>query len=268
MNIKTIASLPDGSSIKETDTTVVVAKGYIYAEDGTYLEYKDGSDNVFVAKSYAVKKIEEDSEKKSGSKITYEYHTDPEDLEITHVDFRKKAATVYGESSAYRYNSITDEIHDEIFAIAEVFKINTIAYGSFSNQAKRYLAKTAEENNKNSFRKAANASIIYTQQNDNPTQYSNNATNWDGKEQALYDTDDRSQGGYELHMNTWGWKISDEHYHKWKENIGERIIKAPQTKKATTGGNKGKICAKSTAVYGETIFWKVKSGGYSEEELK
>lgn len=256
MDITTTASLNNGSSTKETTTEIIDVKGYIYSEDGLFLEYIEGSDNAFLAKSYS----------KSGGR--YVYNIEPEDLKISHDDFRKKAATVYGESSAYKYSSITDEIHDEIFAIAEVYKVNTKAYGGLSSKAQQYLANTDEKNNKNDFRKAANASIIYTQRSGNPTEYSNGATNWDGKEQALYDTDNSRQDGYELHMNTWGWKISDEHYKKWKENIGVEIFKAPQEKKATTSTNKGKICAKSTAVYGETIFWKVKSGGYSEDELK
>lgn len=32
--------------------------------------------------------------------------------------------------------------------------------------------------------------------------------------------------------------------------------------------NKDKICALSTAVHNQTIFWKVKNGGYKDEELK
>ena len=68
-------------------------------------------------------------------------------------------------------------------------------------------------------------------------------------------------------MNTWGWYIKDEHYEEWKKNIGA-AFKAPQKKKATYGMNKGRICALSTAVYNQTIFWKVKDGGYADDELK
>ena len=87
--------------------------------------------------------------------------------------------------------------------------------------------------------------------------YSYGATQWDGAEQALYPVteDDGHKDGYELHMNTMGWKISDEHYRKWSDNIGDGF-KAPQEKKATVGPNKGKIRLRSTAVYNGTIFWK------------
>lgn len=52
-----------------------------------------------------------------------------------------------------------------------------------------------------------------------------------------------------------------------EKNIGT-AFKAPQKKKATYGMNKDKICALSTAVHNQTIFWKVKNGGYKDEELK
>lgn len=52
-----------------------------------------------------------------------------------------------------------------------------------------------------------------------------------------------------------------------KKNIGTDF-KAPQKKKATYGMNKDKICALSTVVYNQTIFWKVKNGGYKDDELK
>lgn len=60
----------------------------------------------------------------------------------------------------------------------------------------------------------------------------------------------------EIHMNTWGWEISDTHYAKWQKNVG-KAFQAPQRRVATEGRNKGKVMAKSTAVYGRTIFWKV-----------
>ena len=58
--------------------------------------------------------------------------------------------------------------------------------------------------------------------------------------------------GYELHMNTMGWKISDEHYSLWKANVGGRF-KAPQEKKAVAGKLKGEMGLRSTAVYCRTI---------------
>lgn len=59
-----------------------------------------------------------------------------------------------------------------------------------------------------------------------------------------------------LHMNDSGWRMSDEHYTKWKKNVG-RIFKAPQIRTATAGINKGRIRLESTAVYARSIFWKV-----------
>ena len=81
---------------------------------------------------------------------------------------------------------------------------------------------------------------------------------WDGAEQAQFSLDDtrRSTGRFEIHMNTMGWKISNEHYAKWKKNVG-KSFKAPQTRVASMylGGEKkrnmnaGKTRLKSTAVY-------------------
>ena len=179
-----------------------------------------------------------------------------QDLKITHSEFRKKAATVYGESSAYRYsgNTIPDDLKYEMYAIASVLERNGKAYGANSQKAKDFLNKTPEKNNQNNFRVTANAAVINALLGG--FDYSYGATQWDGAEQALYPvTEDAGhKDGYELHMNTMGWKISDEHYRKWSDNIGG--FKAPQEKKATVGPNKGKIRLRSTAVYNSTIFWK------------
>jgi hypothetical protein len=62
-------------------------------------------------------------------------------------------------------------------------------------------------------------------------------------------------------MNTMGWNISDSHYEAWKGNIGSSF-NAPQTKVAPGNykgyRNEGKLRLQSTAVYLQTIFWKVK----------
>ena len=52
----------------------------------------------------------------------------------------------------------------------------------------------------------------------------------------------RSTGRLEIHMNTMGWKISNEHYAKWKKNVG-KSFKAPQTRVAPMylGGEKNVI---------------------------
>lgn len=200
-------------------------------------------------------------------------------LSFKHDEFRNQAATIYGESTAYKFGKSDKSANDEIFAIAEVFKVNKKAYGATSTQAKEFLKGTDKDNKAWESRKAAYAAIIYTDLTANPTKYSNGATHWDGREQAIYSTDkrgvsadgeftdDKSKSKFELHMNTWGWYIKDEHYKEWKKNIGT-AFKAPQKKKATYGMNKDKICALSTAVHNQTIFWKVKNGGYKDEELK
>lgn len=89
--------------------------------------------------------------------------------------------------------------------------------------------------------------------------YSYGATNWDGAEQSLYPTSNRNarDGSFIIHMNVWGWEISDAHYAKWKKNVGTKF-QAPQRREATISPNIGKIRAHSRAVYGKTIFWLVK----------
>ena len=54
---------------------------------------------------------------------------------------------------------------------------------------------------------------------------------WDSAEQAQFSLDDtrRSTGRLEIHMNTMGWKISNEHYAKWKK-MWENLLKTPQTR--------------------------------------
>ncbi|OJU73756.1 MAG: hypothetical protein BGO09_05505 [Bacteroidetes bacterium 47-18] len=90
---------------------------------------------------------------------------------------------------------------------------------------------------------------------------------WDGKEQAIFPASNNERSvkygnrSFELQMNTMGWDIKDEHYQTWKRNIGSGFS-APQRKAAPDNfgnyKNKGKMKLKSTAVYGETIFWKSK----------
>ena len=127
-----------------------------------------------------------------------------QDLKITHSAFRKKTATVYGESSAYRYlgNTIPDDLKYEMYAIASVLERNGKAYGDNFQKAKDFLNKTPEKNNRNNFRVTANAAVINALLGG--FDYSYGATQWDGAEQALYPVteDDGHKDGYELHMNT------------------------------------------------------------------
>ena len=185
-------------------------------------------------------------------------YINPKDLGITHSEFRNKAATVYGESSAYSYsgNTVPDDLKHEIYAIASVHEKNAIAYGSTSSQHDGYIKCTPGENNKNAFRVTANAAVINALMGG--FDWSHGATQWDGMEQALFPADDnrKSTGKWELHMNTMGWTISDEHYNKWKANVGE-VFRAPQEKEAVVGLNKGQKTLVSTAVYCRTIFWRI-----------
>ena len=170
---------------------------------------------------------------------------------INHDDFIQQAATVYGESSA-GYGEINKE---EMYAIASVHQKNDVAYGSNNKQAQLFK-NTPDRGRKGGMQIALGAVINALS---GGKDYSNGATHWDGREQAMYPASDnrRSTGKFELHMNTWGWNIKNEHYNTWKDNIGSSF-KAPQIKTATVGINKGKIRATSTAVHGKTIFWQVK----------
>ncbi|NQX41267.1 hypothetical protein SAMN05421820_107195 [Pedobacter steynii] len=140
-------------------------------------------------------------------------------------------------------------------AIASVHEKNDLAYGSKSEQADLFRDASPSERNatKKQFAVAAeiNAQL-------GGKDYSNGASQWDGAEQGLFPgTDNRkSTGRFELHMNTMGWSISDDHYSKWKGAIGKNFV-APQVKTATQGLNKGNIRLTSSAVYMQTIFWKV-----------
>ena len=262
-------SLATSSIQPELSNTTV--EGYFYTVDGDYAGKNGNSEDCYVLNEEV-----EISKNLDGAEYKV---SQVRKLSIKHDDFRKQAATIYGESTAYKFGKSDKSANDEIFAIAEVFKVNKKAYGASSAQAKEFLKGTDKENKSWESRKAAHAAIIYTDLSTNLNKYSNGATHWDGREQAIYTTDkrgvtsdgeftdDKNKSKFELHMNTWGWYIKDEHYEEWKKNIGA-ALKAPQKKKATYGMNKGRICALSTAVYNQTIFWKVKDGGYADDELK
>lgn len=87
MEVQTIASIDDGGSTKEITTEVIDVKGYMYAEDGSFLEHIEGSDNAFLAKSY------------SKSEDKYKYNTKPDDLNISHSDFTYISYVVMHEST-------------------------------------------------------------------------------------------------------------------------------------------------------------------------
>ena len=185
----------------------------------------------------------------------------PQDLGITHTEFQKRAATAYGESSAFRSGATTD-LANEMKAIAYVNQRNSVAYGANNSQAQAFINTSLQ--NRTGKMQFANAAII-NQLMGGPDP-SNNATMWDGAEQALFPASDkrtsvppltRKGPNWELHQNTMGWDISNQHYATWKANVGKGF-KAPQTTQAVPGTrNAGKTRLHSTAVYGRTIFWRV-----------
>ena len=85
------------------------------------------------------------------------------ELACLHREFRSKAATVYGESSAYAVNKMTSELKNEMYAIAYIKIVNNVkvaAYGSTSIKAKEYLALTPKEINYSIFKTTANGAVI------------------------------------------------------------------------------------------------------------
>ncbi len=183
-----------------------------------------------------------------------------------HNEFITKSSTIYGESSAFRSTKVSqDELKKEMYAIASVHQKNKKAYGVSSELAKLFRSKSCSDRN-NTNMQFAIAALINALNNGHD--YSNGADMWDGMEQAMYPSSDnrRSTGSFELHMNTMGWDISQEHYEKWKSSVnsllGQGKFLAPQKKAAPDNygnyKNKGKMRLKSTAVYNGTIFWSSK----------
>lgn len=221
---------------------------FYHRHNGAYL----GTDGIDDDKVYAAE-VESSTYDKETNR-THNRLKNVEELSISHPEFKKQAATVYGESSAYRMKA-SEELKKEMGAIATVHQINKIAYGDKSQQAKIFNDTPLED--RKGKMQMANWAVINAVTGG--FDYSYGATNWDGAEQSLYsDSDKRTsvpnpngRGTWELHKNTIGWSISDEHYAKWKQNVG-RGFKAPQTSVARNG----RIGFDSTAVYGRTIFWR------------
>ena len=224
--------------------------GDYYNSDGIHLGSDGNNDNMVYLASSVTKNKEGVITNAEGAR----------NLGITHTEFRKQASTVYGESSAYKMSSVTDDLKKEMFSIASVHQKNRLAYGASSVKAKEYLSMTPSKINENKFKTTANAAVINALIGG--FDYSFGATMWDGREQALFpESENRSSiGKFELHMNTMGWKISDSHFKTWKTNVGPSFV-APQQKASPANfgnyQNKGLIRLQSTAVYGETIFWKI-----------
>ena len=244
-----------------TDILGTTVNGDYYNKNGTWLGTDNKNDGYVYYANSVVKN-------KNGIIISSK---DKIKLKVTHSQFRKMAATIYSESSAYKANKLTEELKKEMFGIASVhyYYPEHHAYGANSPKANEYLNMDPESINNNKFKKTANAAIINAQIDG--TDYSNHASNWDGRDQALTSIDNHDKSvminrkSIELHMNTMGWTMSDEHYEQWKKAVGDDF-KAPKRKMARVGDNQGKIKFKSTAVYGETVFWK--EGDYYEPKAK
>lgn len=181
------------------------------------------------------------------------------DFGILHSQFRNMAATVLGESSAHRLE-VSEELQYEMAGIATVHQTNKIAYGANSDLAKLYKNTPVQE--QTGKMGLANWAVINAVTGG--PDYSNGADMWDGAEQSLFPTSETrdhivTRGGsrWELHMNTMGWDIHTQDYNKWQRAVGSGF-QAPQTRVATVGVNQGKIRLYSTAVWGRTIFWKVR----------
>ncbi|MGC4129278.1 MAG: hypothetical protein QM564_06895 [Bergeyella sp.] len=225
--------------------------GDYYTKFGQYLGSDGKNDNkVYVADSKSTS-----TTKDGTTKTTF---NNAKELSITHSQFQKMAATVYGESSAYK-SGVTVELAQEMGAIASVHQNNKTAYGANSAQAKLFTNTDLED--RTGKMQLANWSIINAVTGGKD--YSNGANMWDGAEQAMFPASDTraSTGRFELHMNTMGWSITDAHYSKWKQNVGSSF-QAPQIRVSPMNYpqkgyyNAGKIRLQSTAVYGSTIFWK------------
>ncbi|WP_158531201.1 RHS repeat domain-containing protein [Algoriphagus chordae] len=226
-----------------------------YDSDGNHLG-NDGEDDDKVYVTSSVTKNEDGIVTSSEGAL---------DLGITHTEFRKQASTVYGESSAFKMNSVTDDLKKEMFAIASVHQINSLAFGAKSKKANEYLGMTPSQINNSKFKTTANAAVINALTGG--VDYSFGASMWDGQEQGIFPASNNDRSvlhngqSFELHMNTMGWNISDSHFETWKANVGS-AFQAPQQKAAPANfgnyQNKGLMRLQSTAVYGGTIFWKIK----------
>lgn len=245
--------------IRYIDPTGMAAiDGDYYTKGGVWLG-SDGKndDKVYTADSMSTVTNDDGS--------TSKVFNNAQELSVSHSEFRQQASTVYGESSAYKMSKMTDELQKEMYALGSVYQRNSVAFGKHSDKAKEYLGLSPSGINKSIFKYTANAAIINAVTGG--FDYSYGATHWDGAEQSQYGATDYrfSADGYELHKNTWGWNISDSHYQTWKTNVGKSFI-APQTSYTPDNGKKfnkyyvpNSYRVRSTAVYGNTIFWQMLS---------
>ena len=231
-------------------------EGDYYGDDGKHL----GSDNKTVEKDG--KQVPDDKVYTSDGMNKDGSFSNAVDLNITHTDFLKKSATVYGESS--RTNN------EEAYAIASVHGNypNKAAYGANNSGAKAYMNTEIDKRN-GTFMQVANAAVINAVSGG--FDYSYGADAWDGGEQGLMSGQECKDyvfgKSYESHAATIGWKINDALYSKWKKNVeakyGAGSFKAPQENRAWNYKgykNNNLMRYNATAVHGRTIFWKTVKG--------
>lgn len=258
------ANVPD--QINTAGAPVPAAKDnteYIYyTKEGLYLGGVESSAKVYITTETKYHKAK--TEKKWNLINVESNLLQEKSKNIPNNKFVEKASTIYGESSAYHHKvGIEEELRLEMCAIASVHKINKIAYGINSEQAKLFRKTNIFKRNETKMQLAVAALITSLTTNEDA---SNGATMWDGAEQAGFSKDDDrfSSGKFEIHMNTMGWTISEAHYAKWKKGV-ERLsvaFKAPREKYTPGKNPKNKystaqtIALESRAVYLGTIFWK------------
>ncbi len=224
------------NDIGKLEIDSVKSPGAYYLEDGTFVVRILNGEDVYI-------------------------EGNPAKLSITYSQLIERAATVYGESS-HNHNVNSKE---EVYAIASVLKKNpkVLAYGKLGAAAEDLKHKKDLERNAR-FMKVAIGAVLNSVQN--KMDYSNGASYWDGPEQSHVEDDTFKDAKYEYHINTMGWRISDDHYESWKKNIsnnarfGSNYFKTPKEKYAPDnfGGyrNKDMIRRVSTAQHGLSIFWK------------
>jgi len=117
--------------------------GDYYGMNGQYYGSDGKNDNAV----YAVQDGAQKGQKVADGKVTrYFDHSKVTKLAIGHDEFQKRAATVYGESSASLVNQ-SQELKNEMFAIASVHERNDLAYGKGNDAAEAFMDASPSERN-------------------------------------------------------------------------------------------------------------------------
>ncbi len=239
---------------KKAKTPVEIGSSFYDRGTGNYLGFTGtkAGENIYIADKTGSEDI--------GNNTVQNSFNNVEKLDMTHTKFRTWASTVFGERTPQ--SGVSSESAKEMAAIAYVHLWkNKTAFGKDSGSAVLYRNTKLERQTESM--KQANWAVINAAVTG--FDYSYGATAWDGQEQSFYDESEKNHSvilktskgniSIELHMNTRGWNIADEHYANWKRNVGSKF-KAPQIRYATVGVNKGKITYYSTAAYEKSIFWR------------